>query len=131
MNGKTEGCIAGGTLPGGASGSMEECYENLVTAIVKQAVRDYERILLQLFSRPTGEKQVRLNMEKVELEVFFHSAWYGTLTDIDGDRLIRTMRSHALDKVKEIIRKKHQKRLKEMGMAAGGADKVSKSAEKV
>ena len=127
----TEGCTAGRTLPGGVSCSMEECYENLVAAIVKQAVRDYERILLQLFSRPTGEKQVRLNMEKVELEVFFHSAWYGTLTDIDGDRLIRTVRSHALDKAKEIIRKKHQKRLKEMGMAAGGADKVSKSAEKV
>ena len=122
MTGMTEGCIAGGTLPGGASGSMEECYENLVAAIVKQAVRDYERILVQLFSRPAGEKQIRLNMEKVELEVFFHSAWYGTLTDIDGDRLIRTVRSHALDKTKEMVRKKNQKRLKEMemGMSANG-----------
>ena len=89
---------------------------------MKQAVRDYERILVQLFSRPAGEKQIRLNMEKVELEVFFHSAWYGTLTDIDGDRLIRTVRSHALDKTKEMVRKKHQKRLKEMemGMSANG-----------
>lgn len=127
----TEGCIAGRTLPGGVSSSMEECYENLVAAIVKQAVRDYERILVQLFSRPAGEKQIRLNMEKVELEVFFHSAWYGTLTDIDGDRLIRTVRSHALDKAKEIIRRKHQKRLKEMGMAAGGADKGGRSAAKI
>lgn len=56
MNGKTEGCIAGGHCREVLPGSMEECYENLVTAIVKQAVRDYERILLQLVFPPYGGK---------------------------------------------------------------------------
>lgn len=51
----TEGCTAGRTLPGGVSCSMEECYENLVAAIVKQAVRDYERILPVVFP-PCGGK---------------------------------------------------------------------------
>lgn len=115
MNGMTEERILGRVLSGGASCSMEECYENLTAAIIKQAVRDYERVLTQLLFRPAGEKQIRLNMEKVELEVFFHSPWYGVLADIDGERMIREVRRCALDKAKERVKRKHQKRLKEMG----------------
>ena len=54
MSGMTEGCIAGGTLPGGASGSMEECYENLVTAIVKQAVRDSAPVVFPPYGGKAG-----------------------------------------------------------------------------
>lgn len=115
MNGMTEECILGRALPGGASSSMEEGYENLAAAILKLAVRDYERVLIQLLFCPTGEKQMRLNMEKVELEVFFHSPWYGTLAETDGERLIREVRRYALNKAKERVRRKHQKRLKELG----------------
>ena len=42
-------------------------------------------------------------MEKAELEDFFHSGWYETLTDIDTDRLIYQCRITAREKEKAAI----------------------------
>ena len=53
-------------------------YENLANAIVLQAVKDY---------RLTDDEA-----ELAEIEHFFRSDWFGVLTDVDPEYLIRRLR---------------------------------------
>ena len=53
-------------------------YENLAKAIVLQAVKEY---------RLTDDEA-----ELVEIERFFRSDWFGVLTDVDPEYLIRRLR---------------------------------------
>ena len=53
-------------------------YENLPNAIVLQAVKDY---------RLTDDEA-----ELAEIERFFRSDWFGVLTDVDPEYLIRRLR---------------------------------------
>ena len=53
-------------------------YENLANAIVLQAVKDY---------RLTDDEA-----ELTEIERFFRSDWFGVLTDVDPEYLIRRLR---------------------------------------
>ena len=53
-------------------------YENLANAIVLQAVKDY---------RLTDDEA-----ELAEIESFFRSDWFGVLTDVDPEYLIRRLR---------------------------------------
>ena len=52
-------------------------YENLANAIVLQAVKDY---------RLTDDEA-----ELAEIERFIRSYWYGVLTDVDPEYLIRRL----------------------------------------
>lgn len=51
--------------------------ERLSNAIIIQAAKDY-----------LSAKRKNNTRELAELKRFFHSEWYGTLTQIDGDVLI-------------------------------------------
>ena len=53
-------------------------YEELANAIILQAVKDY---------RLTDDEQ-----ELNEIERFFRSGWFGVLTKVDPDLLIRKLR---------------------------------------
>ena len=53
-------------------------YENLANAIVLQAVKDY---------RLSDDEA-----ELAEIERFFRSDWFGVLTDVDPEYLIRRLR---------------------------------------
>jgi hypothetical protein len=53
-------------------------YENQANAIVLQAVKDY---------RLTDDEA-----ELAEIERFFRSDWFGVLTDVDPEYLIRRLR---------------------------------------
>ena len=53
-------------------------YENLANAIVLQGVKDY---------RLTDDEA-----ELAEIERFFRSDWFGVLTDVDPEYLIRRLR---------------------------------------
>ena len=53
-------------------------YEELANAIVLQAVKDY---------RLTDDEA-----ELAEIERFFRSDWFGVLTDVDPEYLIRNLR---------------------------------------
>jgi hypothetical protein len=64
-------------------------YENLANAIVAQAARDYLTALRRLKKNP--ENRTAMD-EAMQLENFFHSGWYGVLTSIDPDYLIRKLR---------------------------------------
>lgn len=108
-------------LTGGASSNLDDGYQKLIAAIIRQAVKDYVSVLLRLFSKPDGAKRTALEMQKTELEVFFHSEWYTSITDMVGDRLINAARRQAMEKAKEAIRRKHRKKLAAMEKAGTAA----------
>lgn len=53
-------------------------YENLANAIILQAVKDY---------RLTDDER-----ELQEIERFFHSSWFGVLSKVDPEFLIKELR---------------------------------------
>lgn len=64
--------------------STDENYEKLAVAIVKQAVIDYRK----------GNVETRKSIER-----FFRSEWFYTLTEVDGEILIKKL--HNERKVKD------------------------------
>lgn len=66
--------------------SEEEAYQNLANAIVKKAATEYRAALRGLERNPGYRRDVE------KLERFFHSRWYATLTDLDGDYLIERLK---------------------------------------
>lgn len=71
---------------------MTDAYENLANAIILLAVKDYRRALKLLSKNPHS----RSAMTAVnEMERFFRSDWYETLTSVNGEMLIRKLREEA------------------------------------
>lgn len=81
-----------------------ENYENLAVAIIEQALVDYEKALVKLrkvksklMSKKLSEsEEKKLNLQKIlaEAEIesikrFSKSAWFSTLTSLDGDVLLK------------------------------------------
>ena len=64
-------------------------YQNLANAIVAQAAKDYLSALKRLKKNPRNRMAMD---EAMQLEKFFHSGWYGVLTGVDPDYLIRKLR---------------------------------------
>ena len=63
-----------------------EPYENLANAIVIQACKDYRKAYKQYLRRLKSTDKP--SDELVELEQFFRSAWFQTLTNADGEYLM-------------------------------------------
>lgn len=71
---------------------MTDAYENLANAIILLAVKDYRQALKLLSKNPHSRSaMVAVN----EMERFFRSDWYETLTSVDGEMLIRKLREEA------------------------------------
>lgn len=66
----------------------EDPYERLANAIVLQAVDDYRRALRAVKRNPSNKNAID---EALNIERFFRSGWYSTLTSIDGEYLIRRL----------------------------------------
>ena len=64
---------------------MNDVYERLSNAIVLQAVKDYRNALKRLKKHPQNEKALNT---KREVERFFRSDWYASLTTVDPEMLI-------------------------------------------
>lgn len=64
-------------------------YVNLANAIVAQAANDYLAALKKIKKNPRNKAAMA---EAMEIEQFFHSGWYGVLTGVDPDYLIRRLR---------------------------------------
>ena len=64
-------------------------YSNLANAIVVQAAKDYMTALKKLKRSRSNKAALQ---EVMDLERFFHSGWYGVLTSVDPDFLIRELR---------------------------------------
>jgi len=72
---------------------IPERYSELASEIVLRAVRDYKSALKRNKKKP-DDADAKYTI--YECEQFFHSNWYQTLTDIDGDFLIRKVKAEAL-----------------------------------
>lgn len=71
---------------------MLDPYENLASAIVLQAVKDYRDVLKRLKKKPSNKAAMS---DAMKCEHFFRSGWYKTLTSIDGEYLITKLREEA------------------------------------
>lgn len=69
-------------------------YQNLANAIIVSAAREYKLLLRKLGARPNN---VYLIQKLERIEDFFHSDWFGVLSDTDGPEIIRKLRSSLYD----------------------------------
>lgn len=89
-------------------------YADLAAAIVKQACRDYESVLVGLYFQKNVKKKMDLFRMKCEIEDFFRSGWYEQLTDIDGERLRIRIREIARQTIRNMIDKERRRVLDKM-----------------
>ena len=74
-------------------------YEELANAVVIQACEDYKRAYIcHLRSNGKGKKTQK---QLEELETFFRSDWYKTLTEVDDEFLMERLRNE--------VQKQHNK----------------------
>lgn len=71
---------------------MTEVYENLTNAIVLQSVKDYRYALKRLAKHPRNDSAL---YTKREVERFFRSEWYTSLTTVDPEMLIKKLNEEA------------------------------------
>lgn len=69
-------------------------YTDLANAIIIQAVKDYRNALKTLKRYPRYEPAKKV---VAEVEEFFRSEWYRTLTSVDADMLMRKIRREIND----------------------------------
>ena len=67
---------------------INQCYENLANAIVLKAVEDYRAVLSSLQYKPNDNETAA---EKRDLERFFRSDYFSSLTNLDCEMLIRRL----------------------------------------
>ena len=67
---------------------MTNPYENLANAIILSAVEDYRKVLKRWSRYPGKEGYLQ---DKASLERFFRSDWFGVLTSVDPELLIRKL----------------------------------------
>lgn len=68
---------------------LEENYQNLANAIVKQAAKDWLGAMKRLKKKP-GNKIAQETRD--ECERFFRSGWFEQLTGVDGEFLLRKLK---------------------------------------
>ena len=72
---------------------MNDPYENLAQAVILQAVKDYRTVRKKLKYHPKN-KEAKLMIE--DCERFFRSDWFGVLTSVDGQMLLRKLQEEEL-----------------------------------
>ena len=104
--------MIGAVIPWGINGTArDDPYMDLASAVVAQAAKDYIKILRKLWKKDiTVQARRELLLGKLDLESFFHSAWYEMLTDLDPDFLLSKCNCTALEQEKEFSRKQAEKR---------------------
>ena len=78
-------------------GQEDVGFEALAAAIVKQAAMDYLAAYLAIKGRKSNSPRTDPHITNApairleEIRLFFHSPWYGTLCDIDPDRILKRL----------------------------------------
>ncbi len=72
---------------------MNEPYENLANAIILRAVKDYRIAQKRLKKDPRNGKEL---YAKREIERFFRSDWYASLTAVAPEELIKRLKEEAV-----------------------------------
>ena len=89
-------------------------YQDLATAIVLLAVRDYKKTLRAIWKTPKSEyKRRKLIAQKAELEEFFYSDVYRMYCDIDPDKLIKNCHMTAIEDEKKAISRRNKRKIKD------------------
>lgn len=70
-------------------------YQLLANAIIAQAALDYREVLLAWSKKNTD---VNILIEKKDLEEFFLSGWFGVLSDLNGEVLMKDIQIYTLGK---------------------------------
>ena len=73
---------------------MNDTYERLSNAIVLQAVKDYRNALKRLKKHPQNEKALNT---KREVERFFRSDLYASLTTVNPEMLITKLKKEVIE----------------------------------
>ena len=73
-------------------GGKMNSYESLANSIVVQAVKEYRAARKTLSRHPASMKATATIKE---VEEFFHSEWFSTLTDADPDLVLNQLRKEA------------------------------------
>lgn len=88
-------------------------YQDLATAIVLLAVKDYKKTLRAIWKNPKSESERRkLIEEKTELEEFFYSGDFLMYCNIDPDRLIKNCHMTAIEDEKKAISRRNKRKIK-------------------
>lgn len=69
---------------------MTTSYENLINAIIVQAVKDYRVAKKKLKKHPDSLESKRT---LIEVEQFLLSDWFVTLTDVDGSLILQKIKT--------------------------------------
>ena len=72
---------------------MEDEYADLAQAVVMQAVEDYRRARRILRRRPDHTRACKAARE---VEGFFRSAWFMTLTGLDGREILDKLKGDSI-----------------------------------
>ena len=98
----------------GGGPDYSSSYQDLATAIVLLAVKDYKKTLRAIWKNPkTASKRRRLMEKKAELEDFFYSSDYEIYCNIDPDKLIDNCRLTAIEDEKKAISRRNKRKIKE------------------
>ena len=77
-------------------GGGQNPWMRLANAIIEQAVNDYrkewETYKRRYRRNPRGKDLEEVKARMRIIEKFFRSKWYGTLTDLDGEYLLRLLK---------------------------------------
>lgn len=73
-----------------ANATVLDVHEDLAIAIIVRAANDYRKVRDKLLKDPFN---VRLLVERAEIEQFFHSQWYEFLTTVDGTMILRRLQN--------------------------------------
>ncbi len=72
---------------------LPENYQNLVSAIIMRAVKDYRRALRTLRRDPAHAVS---KYQKDEIERFFRSQWFKDICDLRGEELIEQLQKEVV-----------------------------------
>ncbi len=99
---------------------------DLAAAIVLQAVNDYIGAIRKMWEPETSKKEkCEIILQKMELEEFFYSDWYGFLCDLDPDKVIYNCRIQAEEREKESIRNQNKRKKKQLLKSTAGKEGIS------
>ena len=77
---------------------MNECIEDLVQAIIVQAVLDYADAL-EILEREEGNTRKSLNAQRMkrDVEKFFHSDWFAMMSNADPKEILGPLERGEVD----------------------------------
>lgn len=75
-------------------------YENLANAIIVQACRDYEE-----------------EYYRDDVEVFLKGEWFKTITDLDGETILKELKNRVIDK--KLEKEEKEKRIEKIRRKRG------------